>query len=652
MRGGVGKYADYFRTHRWYAIPGCDLHGNIKMHSSIAFLYDRPRVWFEAFHSTGWGGTIADTFDWMLPALRGGATLFNPHAVYYSTKKGWWEWAPPSTCWRQPYAMHYQHFANGIARLMKLLTQGRQQATIGLLLPTSTVQSAMGAEQSFTDADPVDAALLRLNGSMRWHKSGAGLLDELAIDYHIVDEGSLATAFIERGTATVKDVPLKAIILPHVTMMLPETAGALRTFAESGGLVLAVGGKIISLTHGALLDLASLPNAIVVASPDDLAPLLRGLSREIVSPLPYLHRRLDDLHVLFVPACLGMTTKVSYKDWYASLETAASNPGAYAKVIEIGLPADAATVIRFDPVLNRVEPLATTASSNGRQLRLDFGGAPFAVLVWSKAMADPDATLRPLRGEQFHLALSDSWHAEYVPTLLDVTDAYDPHQPQRAWPHTAELLWSQGDSEASAVRAGFGVHGHATTGEGEQPIVYSPRYGIAQDSIFLPLLGPKGHVPEEFCDLGKRSAGETVTIHTGVVAPHALDAVLAIGANARRHVRLNEDEFAHEAEQYLSMTPVRMHAGENALTITLTADRDGRLRAFWCFLRPNRESAFRRPERLLPGDGSMPASRVAFCKSFVAKRALKSGRLRISVGAMASVYVDKQCLGRQGGFDP
>src|SRR5207253_2185996 len=41
--GCVGKYADYFRTHRWYAIPGCDLHGNGKVHASIAFLYDRPR---------------------------------------------------------------------------------------------------------------------------------------------------------------------------------------------------------------------------------------------------------------------------------------------------------------------------------------------------------------------------------------------------------------------------------------------------------------------------------------------------------------------------------------------------------------------------------------------------------------------------------
>ena len=79
-------YADYARTHRWFSAPGSDHHGDARVHSSLAHLYGRPRTWIEAFHSSGWGGTLEETFDWLLPWLRAGATLYNPHAVYYSTK--------------------------------------------------------------------------------------------------------------------------------------------------------------------------------------------------------------------------------------------------------------------------------------------------------------------------------------------------------------------------------------------------------------------------------------------------------------------------------------------------------------------------------------------------------------------------------------
>src|SRR5258708_14579045 len=134
-------------------------------------MYGRESVWMEGFHSTGWGGTIADTFDWLLPYLRAGANLYNPHAVYYSTRMGWWEWAPPSTCWRQPYAMHYRPFAEMIARLTKLLSRGAQQGTVGVLFPTATVQSAMGPLDHFADAEAAYRTLPVEIGSRRWHQA-------------------------------------------------------------------------------------------------------------------------------------------------------------------------------------------------------------------------------------------------------------------------------------------------------------------------------------------------------------------------------------------------------------------------------------------------------------------------------------------------
>jgi hypothetical protein len=63
--GGRGRdvveFGDYFRTQRWNQGPGCDQPGlgrdliKNKVASSIAHLYQRPRVWLEGYYSSGWG---------------------------------------------------------------------------------------------------------------------------------------------------------------------------------------------------------------------------------------------------------------------------------------------------------------------------------------------------------------------------------------------------------------------------------------------------------------------------------------------------------------------------------------------------------------------------------------------------------------------
>ena len=131
------------RTHRWFSVPGSDHHGDAKIHSSLAHHYDRPRVWIESFHTSGWGGTLEETFDWLLPWIGAGANLYNPHATYYSTRAGWWEWAPPATDWRQPYWRHYEHFARAVARLCAALTWGHHACDVGVLFPAATARAAL-----------------------------------------------------------------------------------------------------------------------------------------------------------------------------------------------------------------------------------------------------------------------------------------------------------------------------------------------------------------------------------------------------------------------------------------------------------------------------------------------------------------------------
>ena len=87
--GGRGKdvaeFGDYFRTQRWNQGPGSDqpmLSKDIvkaKVASSIAHLYNRPRVWLEGFHSSGWGTSSADVTDAIFANIVTGKQIGRAH---------------------------------------------------------------------------------------------------------------------------------------------------------------------------------------------------------------------------------------------------------------------------------------------------------------------------------------------------------------------------------------------------------------------------------------------------------------------------------------------------------------------------------------------------------------------------------------------
>ncbi|GAA2216468.1 hypothetical protein GCM10009850_119370 [Nonomuraea monospora] len=260
---GVKLYADYARTHRWFGAPGSDHHGDARLHSSLAHLYGRPRTWIEAFHSSGWGGTLEETFDWLVPWLRAGATLYNPHAVYYTTKRGWWEWAPPSTDWRQPYWRHHRVFADAVTRLCAALSLGRHACDVAVLLPTATAQAGIGPD-GVADAAAVRAQEVyrELVGDMAWFATSPGVLDRLGLDADVIDEESVRRAVVKDGRLAVAGEAYRVIVLPAVTTLDEEVAARLAEFASHGGLLIAVGAPDV----GAVVSSGG-PQAGTTASP-------------------------------------------------------------------------------------------------------------------------------------------------------------------------------------------------------------------------------------------------------------------------------------------------------------------------------------------------------------------------------------------------
>jgi hypothetical protein len=314
-QGAVGLYADYMRTHRWYTAPGSDHHGEAKIHSSLAHLYDRPRTWIESFHSSGWGGTLEETFDWLLPWLRAGANLYNPHAVYYSTRGGWWEWAPPSTCWRQPYWRHYRQFAGAVNRLCYMLTRGHHVCDIGVLYPTTTVQSAYTPDGPLPSAQPAHQAYIDLVGHMTWYHTVPGVFDRARHDFDVLDDASLQRGQIEDGALVIGAERYKVVVLPHCTVLEPATAAALCRFVEAGGRLIAVGTLPDTVTGPdqtpieALRTLFDAGRATLVLRPDDVPAALGDLPRRVDAPVPVLHRRIGNSDLVFVPAAFPRATQ-------------------------------------------------------------------------------------------------------------------------------------------------------------------------------------------------------------------------------------------------------------------------------------------------------------------------------------------------------
>ncbi|MCX6971135.1 MAG: hypothetical protein NTV93_13425 [Verrucomicrobia bacterium] len=669
----VQIYADYMATHRWYGAPGADLHGHAKIHSSLAWLYGRPRCWMEGFHSTGWGGTIEETFDWLLPWLRAGANFYNPHAAYYSTRGGFWEWAPPSMCWRQPYALHYKPFADTVSRLCKVLAQGVHEAEVAVLFPTLTAQAAMGAEGELGrwaappeakvwvdgDARPLNAATNEIAGCMCWMDAMPGVLDEVGLDYHFLDDESLAGAGVEGGRLALRGCRFSTVILPAIEILEAGGARRLLEFARAGGTILALHELPARILDGDADLLAKLRDCIELCR--DAAALrvrMESMPRAISLDLPGLHRRTEAGHILFIPACMTMGTDVKRLQggaWF-EYESCRLDPTRYAKDTTVRFAKHPGSLVRWDPVTGTRRTVEVDADGAAR---VDFEGCAYVVLAWDDAEGTP--AMPKLHADA--IALSDRWTMDYVPTLknafFDMGDAADPGV---ELPRT----WALG-SEGRTVWAGFGVYGWKTKAcapeklppvpeafpaPGWEPVVYSPERGIFKDRIHHWTLGPKGHVPEEFVDLWEVEAGQSVRLCAFVDLDAEAEFVLAAGSAAQKSLRVHDEEFREASEARLWLQPLRLKAGRNRLEFVLTARRSEWLRFHWSLLRPGTEKEFLRLERIAAADAPSKGSRLRFRKIFHLASALTQARLQVAVLGVGRVYFDGKLLGRQGGFDP
>lgn len=596
--GAQRLYLDYFRTHRHFSAPGSDMDGEAKPHASLAHINGLPRVWLEGFHSSGWGGTVEETLHWLVPWLQAGVTLFDPHAIYYATRGGWWEWAPPDTGWRQPYAEHYPIFADLVARICWLLTQGRHVCDIAVYYPGQAVWEHMSPgdgrpeehPQSIANRDP-DEAVSRIRqtywslvGQQDRHHASPGALRAARWDFDVLDDGALAGGHITAGALEVGEERYRVLLLPGVLPPDPEARRRLEQWADQGGLIIGV-----SMPEGA--DLPA--RAAVVDAPDAaVAALSDHLRREADGPGLCLHRRGEMGDVFLLLPDTGLLP----------MHRAAGAPPALPVETPWRLCA-AGTPELWDPVTGTSRPLAHTREGEWLTLSVPFRDWPAALVVCAQEPAAPGRAPRTPRGLQPHPAAipvrsvetsrqlpPDSFRVTVVPTAdnrYGDFDRHDPvpehaaerrhfrvrteagpgdglaagwHLPETGDSHWPERLWS----EAPYWLCGSGERFDPAQA---RPVLYSTVLG---DLSFRDWAGRMGRVPRAFLNLGRVAPGQTVWAFTRVQAPADGTYWLSLEGVGVASVAINGQPVTAGGGAYAQRVPVALHAGWNEVLLRCT----------------------------------------------------------------------------------
>ncbi|MDL4774404.1 glycosyl hydrolase [Actinomadura xylanilytica] len=656
---GVRLYADYARTHRWFGAPGSDHHGDARVHSSLAHLYGRERTWIEAFHSSGWGGTIEETFDWLLPWLRSGATLYNPHAAYYTTRAGWWEWAPPSTDWRQPYWAHYKVFADAVARLCAALSLGRHVCDVAVLFPTATAQAGTRLDGVDSGAALAQDTYRALIGDMAWFRMVPGALDRLRVDADVVDDDSVQRATVADGRLNVADEAYATVLLPACTVLEGDTARRLAALIEAGGRVIAIGPPPREGVGDAAAGEAVARLAGMVETVPDVAGLdaLLAARRRVEAPVPALVREVDGATVVFVTATPSMASRVSVErpdergadqGWVDV--TYDFDPGRYLREMPVRVEGVTGPAYLAGPFGGPLRPLACTVSGTAAEVVVPFDDGPAALIIFpgGEDGAIPPAAPPVRRVPETEIGLGASWSMELVPTLDNAwgdfaRPAGEP-VPLECWALSHQV---EGEDGWDGAHATFGPHGVWTAAPGGpgRTAEYSDSRGIRKDTVHRDFLGPKGHVPEEFLDFGDVRAGERVLFRTRLTVPDGGGGFVAVGAAAAKTLTVDGAAVPLDDHGYLADGATRLAPGEHDVELHLVPGEDVRLRAHLAVVTdPGR---YRRPEWITAGGDGRPGARVAFTVP------LGPGTvLQVASAAPCRILVDGAEIGRQGGFDP
>ena len=670
-------YTDYFRTHRWYSAAGSDHHGDAKVHSSMAHLYGHERVWIEAFHSSGWGGTLEDTYDWLLPFLRSGANLYNPHASYFGTAGGWFEWAAPSTDWRQPYWRQYPAFSRAVARICSLLSWGTYSADVAVLHPTATMQSLIPLDvpvQHFgngrlgaahADVDETQRHYLDLCGTNNWLRPAVGALDRHRVSFDVIDDASIQAAKTADGALSVRDLTYSAVLLPSASVLEEETARRLTELLDAGGRVVVV-GRPPTHTAGLAGDdsvvatLLAHPRLERAADAETGAASVADAAGYATGEVPLLVRRRGaEAIALVTGACPD--ARVDPARGHHEVD-----PTRYARTSTVTVHAPVAEAEIWNPATGTRRPAHITVTDGVSTIEVPLDGAPAALVVWREGPSARRTTAPQPPAPPETIDLSAGWQGRLAPTLDNTWgDLALPAGTSVDQPQIWTMRWTETEGPGQETRVTYGnrvrVLPPVPSAQAPEPLdsaavarilageqalapedwdvsLYSSSRGIPDP---YGLLGNKGLVPEEFVRVPVPVRGSVARVRTVVETDHRGPADLHLGAAAAKRVWWNGRRLETNGG-YLASARVEVEQARNVLEYelsdaqdrpqTIAGAADTPLGSSFCLSRPDGFGS--RPQFMCLPDGVRPDGAVTY-----------RGRLRLTGDSGTAVLVVGAAVG-------
>ncbi|MCL1921109.1 MAG: hypothetical protein FWG50_08550 [Kiritimatiellaeota bacterium] len=387
-----GEFGDYFRATRWYTAPGHDTPGGNadliknKVSSSIANLYERPRVWLEGYHSLGWGAVPEVLMKVTRENYLYGASLLNLHGLYYSTYGSYWEWAPPCYHFRMPYWAHMRAFFDYFERLSYIASQGHLVADVAVIYPVAPFEAGLGAKEARDAAFNIARALFN-----------AG------IDFEFIDHQSLERAEVKGGHLHIAgpEASYKALVFPSMQAVRWSSLEKAAAFAKAGGLAYAVGALPEASDRAGANDpeiakanAAAFPPERRMDSPAALRDAVKAAFAQDVRGLNCSPRALH--------------RKAGPRDVYMVMDT---RPG---DVVEFRVKGAAAEL--WDPWTGKAAPLEIVKETeDGTQVRLTLEPYEMSVVAFTpgKAHVAPKADAAPPRAR----AVAGEWTVAFEPTM-------------------------------------------------------------------------------------------------------------------------------------------------------------------------------------------------------------------------------------------
>lgn len=609
MAVGRQYYGDTFRTMRWYSAPGTDdpkLHEprafmGLKVNSSIAHLYQRPRVWNEAFHSSGWGTSPGEVVAALNEDFAYGATVVNLHGLYYTTRGGWWEWAAPDFHFRQPYWTHVQALNTYCTRLAWLLSQGVHCCDVAILYPIAALDAQPEAPErhrlvahvgnGFTqDAEPAET---------QPEASAFGLgkyLFNRACDFDFIDDESVFRATASDGELRVSGEAYRVLLLPAMGAIRFATLEKARTFVQAGGVVIAYGcipdasdraGRGDAQIGALLLEVFGISDGTQshakhhpsggcgVFIRKGYGEVLRTINGSIlrdavstVEPLHVLHRRFDgsDFYYMFNPSpkpvetCLRARATGTAETWDAwTGKTVPLTVDAVEKgvsTVRVTLEARESKVVVFGGGASRTpnieRPTLNVELQTETVVRLE-GPWKFSVrptldnrfgdfrLPASEGCLGPEA-------RRFRYAEESEAGVNWQEAGFD----------DSSWP---EITYSYGprfeslgpllpDALVSGTEARL-IAGEMVDGAW-QPYAFSLRWGIERDPFLTDWLsgphGLKGHVPDEYLDFQSETPGSVWYLKAEVYSETEREVPFVMGGRCAYRAWLNGQQVLEQVD--------------------------------------------------------------------------------------------------------